>query len=70
MPGKGLGKTCRRGHGAGKPPICRVHDLRHTYGALAIVAEVNTATRSRRMDHRPPAHRRADDARAIGRLPK
>jgi integrase len=45
------GETCKQCHGAGKLPLFRVHDLRHTYAALAIAAGVDIYKLSRRMGH-------------------
>jgi integrase len=49
--GKIQGRKCRRCEGTGKAALFRVHDMRHTYAALAIAAGVEMYTLSRRMGH-------------------
>jgi hypothetical protein len=47
------GEKDRRCHGKGQLLTCCVHDVRRTYGALAIVAGMETSSReARRIDHK------------------
>jgi integrase len=78
--GKQGKKKCGRCHGMKQIALFRVHDLRHTYAALAIAAGVDIFTLSRRMGHESITTTantyghlykgKDDDAHAIDRLLK